>query len=230
MLCETHKHEFHGFEFGVVICHSLVSTVVMFHIFLVSETQITGLCHLQHGSAMPMVPLTWFHTIYVASDMIPHHLCHLWTYSEQSMSSLSPFHMSLSLSTYVPTTTICVHSATICVHSVTIYIGSAAVHLCSNHHHLCTFCHHLCTFCHHLHRFRCCSPMFQPPPFVYILPPSVYVLLLPHPVDPFKTWTYCPMVLFLQSVIDNQMETDWVGDTSGRRSNLKESIPELELM
>jgi hypothetical protein len=50
---------------------------VMFHIFLVSETLITGLCHLQYNSALLMSPLWQFHNVYGTSDMIPHCLCFL---------------------------------------------------------------------------------------------------------------------------------------------------------
>jgi hypothetical protein len=46
-----------------------------------------------------------------------------------------------------------------------------------------------------------------------------------HLVELFRTLTYHPMVPFPQSVTDNQMETDWVGDVGGKRCNLKERIP-----
>jgi hypothetical protein len=71
--------------------------------------------------------------------------------------------------------------------------------------------------------------MFQPPPSVYILLLSAYVPSLPHLVDPFKIWTYHLMVLFLQSVTNDQMEPDQIGDTSIRRGNPKESIPKSGL-
>jgi hypothetical protein len=37
--------------------------IVMFHIFLVSETPTTGPCHPQYGSTLAMSPPIWFHTI-----------------------------------------------------------------------------------------------------------------------------------------------------------------------
>jgi hypothetical protein len=46
----------------------------------------------------------------------------------------------------------------------------------------------------------------------------------PHPVNSFRTWTCYLIVLYLQSVTDNLMETDQVGD-SGRRGNPKERMP-----
>jgi hypothetical protein len=50
-----------------------------------------------------------------------------------------------------------------------------------------------------------------------------------HPVDSFRTWTYYPTVLFLQSVTGNQMETDQGGDIGGKRGNPKESMPQSGL-
>jgi hypothetical protein len=49
--------------------------IVMFHIFPVSETLITGLCHLQHTSIMPMVPPTRFCAAYVTSEHILNDQC-----------------------------------------------------------------------------------------------------------------------------------------------------------